>query len=143
MIRYCVSVSSLQDSCCRCVVRHLSTVHDIDKLPIPTALQLQIKSFADSSQLTSSKSTLPRHSRATSDAGATPNGTLRRHPLPLLKRLALNGMTRGGHHVRSRSMQLADESLRQTPLPARNSNATESQRGNPSGERRRGKCVVM
>src|SRR5205814_1631870 len=37
----------------RCVVRHLGgTVHDVDRLPLPLALQLQIRSYADSAQLT-------------------------------------------------------------------------------------------
>lgn len=57
----CVSVSSLQDSCCRAIVRSLHTVHDISRLPLPVALRLQIKSFADSPQLTSANCTLPRH----------------------------------------------------------------------------------
>lgn len=61
---------SLQELCCRSIVTTLKTVHDIDRLPLPGRLQLQLKSFADSAQLTGAN-TLRRcnqhHKRSGSD----------------------------------------------------------------------------
>lgn len=53
ILAFLLLVLSLQEACCRCVVKHLGgTVHDVDRLPIPVPLQLQIRSYADSAQLT-------------------------------------------------------------------------------------------
>ncbi len=90
------SVLSLQECCSRCIVRHLHTVHDIDRLPLPAALQLQIKSYADSAQLTAAAAncTLPRarfgkHLRSKSDLGSfSPNSLGRSSLLAPFRKLA-------------------------------------------------------
>ncbi|EFO26094.2 Ras family protein [Loa loa] len=44
-------VASLQDLCCRAVVKYISNVHAIDRLPLPTFLQLKVRSFASGADL--------------------------------------------------------------------------------------------
>uniref|UniRef100_A0A914VXU6 SOCS box domain-containing protein n=2 Tax=Plectus sambesii TaxID=2011161 RepID=A0A914VXU6_9BILA len=79
-------VSSLQEMCCRVIVQHLPTVHAIDRLPLPAGLQFQVKSFANSTQLTAT-STLPRggyskshHRRTGSDVSGCMRSSSRTTP---------------------------------------------------------------
>ncbi|KAL3981759.1 Ras family protein [Acanthocheilonema viteae] len=44
-------VASLQDLCCRAIVKNISNVHAIDRLLLPTFLQLKVRSFASGADL--------------------------------------------------------------------------------------------
>ncbi|VDK63675.1 unnamed protein product [Onchocerca ochengi] len=44
-------VASLQDLCCRAIVKNILNVHAIDRLPIPSFLQLKVRSFASGADL--------------------------------------------------------------------------------------------
>ncbi|VDK83553.1 unnamed protein product [Litomosoides sigmodontis] len=44
-------VASLQDLCCRVIVKNISNVHAIDRLLIPAFLQLKVRSFASGADL--------------------------------------------------------------------------------------------
>ncbi|MCP9266341.1 Ras-related protein Rab-40C [Dirofilaria immitis] len=46
-----VPVASLQDLCCRAIVKNILNVHAIDRLPIPSFLQLKVRSFASGADL--------------------------------------------------------------------------------------------
>lgn len=60
-------VLSLQELCCRTIAPMLNTVHDIDRLPLPPRLQFELKSFADSDQLTAVNSNTLRRQGRTSN----------------------------------------------------------------------------
>ncbi|VDO32519.1 unnamed protein product [Onchocerca flexuosa] len=44
-------VASLQDLCCRTIVKNILNVHAIDRLPIPSFLQLKVRSFVSGADL--------------------------------------------------------------------------------------------
>uniref|UniRef100_A0AAF5PG99 Ras family protein n=1 Tax=Wuchereria bancrofti TaxID=6293 RepID=A0AAF5PG99_WUCBA len=47
----CAQVASLQDLCCRAIIKNISNVHAIDRLLLPSFLQLKVRSFASGTDL--------------------------------------------------------------------------------------------
>ncbi|VIO86226.1 Uncharacterized protein BM_BM10915 [Brugia malayi] len=56
----CAQVASLQDLCCRAIIKNISNVHAIDRLLLPLFLQLKVRSFASGADLCM-RSVIRRH----------------------------------------------------------------------------------